>query len=215
MKDMSNKINSPYSAAMTGCGFMWEEMTNVLPLLMSDDSEALLKQEIIENNYLMMRTEQTRKRAVAEFVKRYKAVPMYFWESYKGFSKEAKIVAMYFVNLKCYKLFYDLHLNLVLKKWNSVHQSITKQDVLVEINEIAANDEFVCGWSEITKGKVASSFLSFLKKTGFVKDLSGTLSPIYLSDEEFAFYMKLGEAWFLDACLLQQYEINRIKQVAL
>lgn len=57
MKDMSNKINSPYSAAMTGCGFMWEEMTNVLPLLMSDDSEALLKQEIIDNNYLMMRTE--------------------------------------------------------------------------------------------------------------------------------------------------------------
>lgn len=110
MKDMSNKINSPYSAAMTGCGFMWEEMTNVLPLLMSDDSEALLKQEIIDNNYLMMRTEQTRKRAVAEFVKRYKAVPMYFWKSYQGFSKEAKIVAMYFVNLKCYKLFYDLHL---------------------------------------------------------------------------------------------------------
>lgn len=215
MKDMSNKINSPYSAAMTGCGFMWEEMTNVLPLLMSDDSEALLKQEIIENNYLMMRTEQTRKRAVAEFVKRYKAVPMYFWESYQGFSKEAKKVAMYFVNLKCYKLFYDLHLNLVLKKWNSVHQSITKQDVLVEINEIAANDEFVCGWSEITKEKVASSFLSFLKKTGFVKNMSGTLSPIYLSDEEFAFYLKLGEAWFLDACLLQQYEINRIKQVAL
>ena len=86
---------------------------------------------------------------------------------------------------------------------------------MVEINEIAANDEFVCGWSEITKGKVASSFLSFLKKTGFVKDMSGTLSPIYLSDEEFAFYLRLGEAWFLDACLLQQYEINHIKQVAL
>ena len=49
----------------------------------------------------------------------------------------------------------------------------------------------------------------------FVKDMSETLSPIYLSDEEFAFYLKLGEAWFLDACLLQQYEINRIKQVAL
>ena len=82
--------------------------------------------------------------------------------------------------------------------------------MLVEINEIAANDEFVCGWSEKTKGKVASSFLSFLKKAGFVKDMSETLSPIYLSDEEFAFYLKLGEAWFVDACLLQQYEINRI-----
>ena len=182
VEKISKKLNSPYSAAMTGCGFMWEEMTNILPLLMSDDSEALLKQEVIENKYLMMRTEQTRKRAVSEFVKRYKAVPMHFWESYQRFSKEAKIAAMYFVNLKCYKLFYDLHLNLVLKKWNSVHQSITKQDVLVEINEIAANDEFVCNWSEITKEKVAISFLSFLKKAGFIKDKSGTLSPIYLHD---------------------------------
>lgn len=212
---MNSKINSPYSAAMTGCGFMWEEMTNMLPLLMSDDSEALLKKEITENNYLMMRTEQTRKRAVAEFVKRYNAVPLFFWKAYMEFSKEAKIVAMYYVNLKCYKLFYDLHLNLVLRKWNSVHQNITKQDVLVEINEIAANDEFVCSWSGATIEKVSSSFLSFLRKVGFIKDIFGTLSSIHLSDEEFAFYLKLGETWFLEACLLEPYEINRIKQIAI
>ena len=212
VEKISKKLNSPYSAAMTGCGFMWEEMTNILPLLMSDDSEALLKQEVIENKYLMMRTEQTRKRAVSEFVKRYKAVPMHFWESYQRFSKEAKIAAMYFVNLKCYKLFFDLHLNLVLRKWNSVRQSLNRSDVLMEINEIAAKDGFVAGWSENTKEKVASSFLSFMRKAGFFSDGGENLVSIRLEDAEFAFYLQVGEPWFLEACLLQPYEINRIKQ---
>ena len=212
---MNKKVQSPYTAAMTGCGFMWEEMTNVLPLLMSPDSAGLLKQEIIENNYIMLKTENTRKRAIAEFVRRYNSVPRHFWESYRTFSREAKIVAMYFVNLKCYRLFFDLHLNLVLKKWNSTRQSLNRSDVLMEINEIAANDAFVAGWSEKTKEKVASSFLSFMRKAGFFPENGEELVPIRLSDEEFAFYLQTGEAWFLEACLLQPYEINRIKQSAL
>ena len=76
---MEKKIKSPYTAAMTGCGFMWEEMTHILPLLMSPDSEKLLKQEVIENNYIMLKTEHTRKRAIAEFVRRYNSVPHHFW----------------------------------------------------------------------------------------------------------------------------------------
>ena len=212
---MEKKIKSPYTAAMTGCGFMWEEMTHILPLLMSPDSDKLLKQEVIENNYIMLKTESTRKRAIAEFVRRYNSVPHHFWECYQTFSREAKIVAMYFVNLKCYRLFFDLHLNLVLRKWNSARQSLNRSDVQMEINEIAAKDEFVAGWSEKTREKVASSFLSFMRKAGFFSDEDENLVPIRLEDTEFAFYLQIGEPWFLEACLLQPYEINRIKQNAL
>ena len=49
---------------------MINEMTAVLPLLMSDDADALLKDEIINNNLLKINTETTRRRAVAEFVRR-------------------------------------------------------------------------------------------------------------------------------------------------
>ena len=215
VEKISDKLKSPYTAAMTGCGFMWKEMTNILPLLMSPNSTELLKQEIIENKYLMMNTEHTRKRAMAEFIKRFNSVPLLFWQEYQQFSPNAQIVAMYYVSLKCYKLFFDLHLNLVLKRWNSVRQSVTRQDVLMEINEIASTDEFVCGWSDNTKEKVASSFLSFLRKAGFIKDTASSLTPIHLKDEEFGFYLTLGESWFLEACLLQPYEINRIKQITI
>lgn len=30
---MNNKYNSPYSASVTGCGYMPDEMNNILPLL--------------------------------------------------------------------------------------------------------------------------------------------------------------------------------------
>lgn len=39
------KTNSPYSAAITGGGFLFNETNLLLPLLMSEDSEALLKKE--------------------------------------------------------------------------------------------------------------------------------------------------------------------------
>lgn len=54
---MNNKYNSPYSASVTGCGYMLDEMNNILPLLMSSEQDALLKKEIIENKYLMINTE--------------------------------------------------------------------------------------------------------------------------------------------------------------
>lgn len=209
---MNNKKKSPYSAALTGCGFMWEEMTNLLPILMSDNSEELLKKEIVENNHLMMYKEKTRARVMAEFKRRYNTLPRHFWEKYLDLSQEAKIVAMYYVNLKTYKILFDLHLNLVLKKWNSVQQSITSADVIMEMHQIAANDEFVESWSDHTKKKIASSFLSFLRKAGFILERTSNLIPIQLSDQEFSFYLELGETWYLEACLLQSFEINRIKE---
>ena len=37
---MNNKYNSPYSASVTGCGYMLDEMNNILPLLMSSEQDA-------------------------------------------------------------------------------------------------------------------------------------------------------------------------------
>ena len=40
------KQNSPYTATITGCGFLYYEFLRILPLLMSEDSAKLLKEEI-------------------------------------------------------------------------------------------------------------------------------------------------------------------------
>ena len=52
-------------------------------------------------------------------------------------------------------LFLDLHLNLVLWKWNSARQSLNRSDVQMEINEIAAKDKFD-NFSGITQTSVTT-----------------------------------------------------------
>jgi hypothetical protein len=54
-----------YSASLTGCGFMFDEMKAMLPLLFSDDADELIKQEIAENNMLLIKSESSRKRAIS------------------------------------------------------------------------------------------------------------------------------------------------------
>ena len=156
--------NSPYTAGMTGCGFMVDEMTRALPLFMSEDSDALLKQEIQNNEILLMPTLVTRQKAVREFTRRFKAVPLSFWETYLTLSPKMQILAMFFVLLKAYKLYFDFQVEVVRNKWNSFNQTVSKNDFLAAISDIACNDEFVDSWSDNTRDRVASAFLSVLRK---------------------------------------------------
>ena len=193
---------------------MIDEMTAVLPLLMSDNADALLRDEKINNRLLKINTEQTRKKAITEFKRRYKAMPLSFWKDYLDMSPQAQNVAMFFVILKAYRICFDFQVNVVIKKWNSVSQSVTFNDVYMQMMEIAADDPFVDSWSDATKRKVVGSYLTILRKVGILDD-SDALHPVSLPDADFAFYLTIGEPWFLEACLLQPYEIERIKDSAL
>lgn len=193
---------------------MIDEMTAVLPLLMSDNADALLRDEKINNRLLKINTEQTRKKAITEFKRRYKAMPLSFWKDYLDMSPQAQNVAMFFVVLKAYRICFDFQVNVVIKKWNSVSQSVTFNDVYMQMMEIAADDPFVDSWSDATKRKVVGSYLTILRKVGILDD-SDALHPVSLPDTDFAFYLTIGEPWFLEACLLQPYEIERIKDSAI
>lgn len=153
--------NSIYTAAMTGCGFMPDEMSALLPLLLSDDADALLKKETEENNLLLIKSESSRKRTVYEFKRRFNAVPRSFWEWYDTLSADTKRWAMFYVNLKTYRLYFDFQINVVLDRWRSISQEVTYSDIQSEIYQIAANDEFVDSWSEDTVGRGLDIFEKF------------------------------------------------------
>lgn len=207
--------NSPYTAGMTGCGFMVDEMTRVLPLFMSEDSDVLLKQEIQNNEVLLIASLKTRQRAVSEFNRRFKAVPLSFWETYLTMAPKMQILAMFFVLLKAYKLYFDFQVDVVRNKWNSFNQSVSNNDFLAAISDIACNDEFVDSWSDSTRKKVASSYMSILRKVGFISDKDGDLRQLEYSDEDLSFFVRIGEPWFLDAILIPPYRIETIKSIAL
>ena len=51
---MEKKMKSPYTAAITGCAFLYNEFMRILPLLMAENVESLLKEEVLNNRLLQV-----------------------------------------------------------------------------------------------------------------------------------------------------------------
>lgn len=203
-----SKINSPYTAAITGGGFLYEETKILLPLLQAEHSEELLQKEKINNELLHINAESSRSKAITEIKRRYQAMPKTFWSDFQAMTNEDQLVALFFVILKTYKICFDFHVNVTLRKWNSISPYLDKSDIMMEFNEISAQDNFVDSWSDNTKEKVASTYLTILRKVGMLDE--NRLKPLTCSN--FSYYLTKGEPWFLEACLLQPYEIENLKK---
>lgn len=194
------KTKSKYSASMTGCGFVFNEFNSVLPLLMSSNSKELMKQEVINNQYLMMNSENTRKRCVSELQKRFAAVPESFWQYYMNLTDEDKRIALLYSLLKAYAVLKDLHQNVVQPQWNSIDKTLNGDNLLVEIYNIASSDEFVDSWSEQTKQKIVSWYQTVLFQVGMLSRADQRLRQVRLVDD--TWFHEEGETWFLEACLI-------------
>ena len=204
-----NRIQSPYTAAITGGGFLFEETNLLLPLLQSDNRVSLLKEETVNNRILQINAETSRKRNVVEIARRYDTMPVNFWEEYKMMEEHDQKIALFFVILKTYKICFDFQIRVTMRKWNGIAKSLTRDDLMMEFSEIAAKDDFVDSWSENTMRKVASTYLSILRKVGML-DNNRELHSVQANNMDY--YIKIGEPWFLEACLLQPYQIDNIKQ---
>lgn len=206
-----NKIKSPYSAAITGCGFQFYEFQRVFPLLMDANSKELLQDEIENNQLLQVNTRKARRTFVLEFKRRFASVPYNFWEAWSGMSEEGQKAGFFYAILKTYKLLFDFHFDVTVKKWNSVEHTLVPSDLEMEINEIAAKDEFVDGWSDLTKKKCVSQYMTILKQVGLLAS-EGKLKSLHIPATDCAWYFHSGETWFLEACLLYSYEIKELKE---
>ena len=204
------RIQSPYTAAITGGGFLFEETNLLLPLLQSDNRDVLLKDEAVNNRILQINAETSRKRNIVEIARRYDTMPVSFWEEYKEMEENDQKIALFFVILKTYKICFDFQIRVTMRKWNGIAKSLTHEDLMMEFSEIAAKDEFVNSLSENTMRKVASTYLSILRKVGML-DNNSELHSVQANNMDY--YIKIGEPWFLEACLLQPYQIDSIKQM--
>ena len=191
---------------------MYEEMRALLPMLMSSDRDSLLKEELRTGEHLMMSSERARSRAIPEFVKRYNAVPKSFWNWFLTLNDKSQRVAMFYVILKTYKIVFDLHINVVLGHWRGVDQRVTKNDLMMEFNEISARDAFVESWSENTKDRVASAVSSILRKVGLMEEKNFDLKSVDFSEIDCSYYIRNNELWFLEACFLEPYEVQKMKE---
>ena len=207
---MIEKNKSPYTS-ITGCTFLYYEFGRILPLLMDANSEALLKDEIENNRVLQVNSIASRKRFVVEFKRRYDALPFRFWQSWQNMSEAGQRAGLLYAILKTYKLVFDFHFNVTVKQWNSVERTLRKNDIMMEFSEISLRDDFVDGWTDNTKDRCASQYLTILRQSGLLLEKTDELHAIHLNISDYEYYIRSGEEWFLEACLLYPYEVNDIK----
>ena len=205
------KQNSPYTATITGCGFLYYEFLRILPLLMSKDSTRLLKEEIDNNLLFQVNSQKARLRFLAEFKRRYNALPISFWNDFFKMNELSQRAGLLYVILKTYRLIFDFHFNVTVKRWNSVDQRLCKTDIMMELSDLSSRDPFVDSWTDNTKSRCASQYLTILRQAGLLQEKTNKLLPIHLPLADYEYYIYSGEEWFLEACLLYPYEVNDIK----
>lgn len=205
------KQNSPYTATITGCGFLYYEFLRILPLLMSKDSTRLLKEEIDNNLLFQVNSQKARLRFLAEFKRRYNALPISFWNDFLKMNELSQRAGLLYVILKTYRLIFDFHFNVTVKRWNSVDQRLCKTDIMMELSDLSSRDPFVDSWTDNTKSRCASQYLTILRQAGLLQEKTNKLLPIHLPLADYEYYIRSGEEWFLEACLLYPYEVNDIK----
>lgn len=193
---------------------LFSEMNVAVKMLLENDSPETIKMLKTDANYIQIKAAKSRERVTAEFVRRYRAVPKSFWERYITLGESEQRLALLYVILKTYQILFEFQINLVIPKYNSPDRVLTKNDVNMALNEIASKDEFVDSWSAETRDRASSQYLTMLRQAGLINDATKELQEPNLPDDAFLYYVRIGEVWFLQACLLPGYKIEQLKQLA-
>jgi hypothetical protein len=206
---MSEKKHSRYSASFTAGSLLHKETSALLRLFRSENAEQAIREEIKKNEFLHINSESARKRIVFEIIKRTQTISDSFWTFYADSTGDEQKVLLFFLCLKTYPLMFDFHFNVTLKQWNTSSHTIEPYYYQMELEEIAAKDEIVDNWADITKRKTISVYLRILKELKLLDNIN-LLHPLKLEDKFWQFFVLVKELWFLDACLLSNDEKERI-----
>jgi hypothetical protein len=201
-----NENQTSYSASFAAGGLLWKETSCLLPILLAEQPENqirdALRTEIINNNLLKINSETSRKRIVAEIIKRFVGVNGGFRQFYTENCEQEQKLLLFYLCLKTYKLMFDFHFNVTLKRWNSSSRQIDPYFYKMELDEIAVRDKRVDSWSDLTKQKLIEVYLRILRETGVCEANDNRLSPAEAPNTFWRYFVNNQACWFLDACLL-------------
>jgi hypothetical protein len=206
--------NSAYSASFTAATMMYNETKVVVQMLLKANTVDTMNMLKEDTRYLQIQSVSARQRVSVELAKRFNTMPPSFWNHYLALPEDQQRLALFYVILKTYKLLFDFQVNLALPKFNSIDRILGLSDVMMAINEIASTDEFVDSWTDNTRKKIASSYITMLKQAGLIDETTGELMPPAIQDEELVPYVQSGDVWFLQACFIPHYRIEKIKQLS-
>jgi len=171
--------------------------------LFSEGGSKLLNEIVVEKNQFDFRTEKSRKLIVGALLT---SIHIFKNNDHKNLinsifvhnlplsTKQVFLFLQFAINNA---LFYDITNNVYLKIYNSERLFFSKDDVMAFIKEvIIPNNKPAIKWSDSTVDIIASKYLTFLKKTGFLEGKQKKkIKQIFFDDNTFVLFI-----YFIKAC---------------
>ncbi len=177
----------------------------MLPLLLQENHIILLDQESKGNNLLKIKTEAARIRVVTELKKRVRVIEPFFWSFFEDRQEKEQRLALLYLVLKTYPLAFDLHFEVVLKKWRSLDFNIERFDLQMRLDEISSQNDEVAQWTEATRTKLLTNYLRMLREAGLL-GRTRLKQPEHIDSSFWEYFVAAGAPWFLEACFLPKIE---------
>jgi len=190
--------HSIYDANFTAGGLMLESLDRLAPVLLGIDVEQALREESENNSFVGIKTLGARKRILSEVARRYRVAPTDFWRWYFERSAREKALASYFLCMKAYRLVFDLHHELALRKFR-IGSELKALDVEQFLDLLGGKDEYVGGWSEETLKKLNTQFRKALKDANLLRG-DELVAPSGIPVGFWDYFKEQKEDWFLEAC---------------
>ncbi len=166
-------------------------------------SEVIKTTDVLKTN-----SESSRIRLLTELRRRNKAVSIQVWQFIKNANPAEQRLALFYVCLKASKLLFDFQFEVVLQKWRAMDYSVSKDDVLFFLDKKSLDYPDIEKWSETTKVKSATVVIRMLNESGLLKN--NKLTQPEEADSFWRFFVDLGDPWFLELCLLNKEQRDRI-----
>lgn len=190
--------HNTYDASFTAGGLFYNEFSNLRYYLIDQNFEDLVINDLEENRILAIDTLSARKRIVQEIIKRYKVMPLLFWEFFQNLTETESKLALFFVCLKTYPIVFDLHFQVTVNK-QKTGIPLNEYDIQMRLDELSTLSKDVQSWSETTVKKINSRYRKALKDAGLYDGIK-LRRPNRINEGFWNYFKENDETWFLEAC---------------
>ena len=206
----SKTQNIVYSAAFTSAtgGLYISEFNSLLPLVDNPDFKPLLKQEVLENRYLKINAQSSRKKVVNLLIPRIESAFDGFWSIFRDSNTQEQALMLFYLTLKSVPIVYDLHLGVTLPSWKGSTRAFDLFTYQMKIDELGNRFSNVAKWSDATRRQIIDIYKRIIRDAGFLKDEAFTAPR--MPEQFYCPFIKQKELWFLEACMIGQSDRERI-----
>ncbi len=202
---MSKKIT-----AFSVGGLLFNETIAVIDYLI-EGKITELNDVIKTTDVLKTNSEASRLRILTEIKRRDKAVNREVWHFIENSLKGEQQLALFYVCLKASKLLFDFQVEVVLEKWRALDHIVIKNDALYFMDKKSVDYPEMEKWTDNTKEKTATVLIRILNEAGILNE--NRLIQPYVSDHFWAFFIKQGDPWFLELCLMPKNQRDKIMDI--